>query len=70
MSLGARYVHTNLIAHDWRRLADFYQMILDGLSLSGDIEVRAKDKRGNSLMCDFEWCPKSGNLVMTADDYL
>jgi predicted enzyme related to lactoylglutathione lyase len=22
---GARYVHTNLIAHDWRRLAAFYQ---------------------------------------------
>jgi predicted enzyme related to lactoylglutathione lyase len=22
---GARYVHTNLIAHDWRRLARFYQ---------------------------------------------
>jgi glyoxylase I family protein len=23
----ARYVHTNLIAHDWRRLADFYERL-------------------------------------------
>ena len=27
MSLQARYVHTNLIARDWRSLADFYQRI-------------------------------------------
>ena len=25
---GARYVHTNLIARDWRRLADFYESVL------------------------------------------
>jgi predicted enzyme related to lactoylglutathione lyase len=25
MSLPAKYVHTNLIAHDWRALAHFYQ---------------------------------------------
>ena len=25
---GARYVHTNLIARDWRRLAEFYQSVL------------------------------------------
>lgn len=24
---GARYVHTNLVAGDWRRLADFYQRV-------------------------------------------
>jgi predicted enzyme related to lactoylglutathione lyase len=24
---GARYVHTNLVAHDWRRLARFYQEV-------------------------------------------
>ena len=24
MSISAKYVHTNLIAHDWRKLADFY----------------------------------------------
>jgi predicted enzyme related to lactoylglutathione lyase len=28
MIQGARYVHTNLIARDWRRLADFYQSVL------------------------------------------
>jgi predicted enzyme related to lactoylglutathione lyase len=25
MIAGARYVHTNLVAHDWRRLVRFYQ---------------------------------------------
>jgi catechol 2,3-dioxygenase-like lactoylglutathione lyase family enzyme len=28
MIAGARYVHTNLIARDWRRLAAFYQSVL------------------------------------------
>lgn len=27
MIQGARYVHTNLIARDWRRLAEFYQSL-------------------------------------------
>ena len=27
MIQGARYVHTNLIAKDWRRLAEFYQSL-------------------------------------------
>jgi predicted enzyme related to lactoylglutathione lyase len=27
MSLGARFVHTNLIARDWRRLASFYEQV-------------------------------------------
>lgn len=26
-SINARYVHTNLIAKDWRKLADFYQQL-------------------------------------------
>jgi catechol 2,3-dioxygenase-like lactoylglutathione lyase family enzyme len=28
MAISARYVHTNLIARDWRRLADFYVRVL------------------------------------------
>jgi predicted enzyme related to lactoylglutathione lyase len=28
MTINARYVHTNLIAQDWKRLADFYQKVL------------------------------------------
>jgi len=28
MTIQARYVHTNLIAHDWRRLAGFYEQVL------------------------------------------
>jgi predicted enzyme related to lactoylglutathione lyase len=27
MIQAARYVHTNVIAHDWRRLADFYRSV-------------------------------------------
>ncbi len=27
MAINARYVHTNLIAHDWRRLAAFYEQV-------------------------------------------
>lgn len=27
MSLSARFVHTNIVAHDWRRLADFYEQV-------------------------------------------
>ena len=27
MSIGAKYVHTNLIAEDWRSLAGFYQQL-------------------------------------------
>ncbi len=27
MSISAKYVHTNLIARDWRSLADFYQEV-------------------------------------------
>jgi predicted enzyme related to lactoylglutathione lyase len=29
MSNQAKYVHTNLIAHDWRQLADFYIRVFD-----------------------------------------
>ncbi len=27
MAINARYVHTNLIARDWHRLADFYEQV-------------------------------------------
>ena len=28
MAIAARYVHTNLVARDWRRLAAFYEQVL------------------------------------------
>jgi catechol 2,3-dioxygenase-like lactoylglutathione lyase family enzyme len=28
MAISARFVHTNIVAHDWRRLADFYIQVL------------------------------------------
>lgn len=27
MPISARFVHTNIVAHNWRRLADFYQHV-------------------------------------------
>ncbi len=27
--MGTRYVHTNIVAGDWKRLADFYQTVFD-----------------------------------------
>jgi predicted enzyme related to lactoylglutathione lyase len=27
MAVGARFAHVNLIARDWRRLADFYSRV-------------------------------------------
>ncbi len=29
MAVNARYVHTNLVARDWRRLAEFYERAFD-----------------------------------------
>ena len=29
MSINAKYVHTNIVAHDWRRLANFYVRVFD-----------------------------------------
>jgi len=29
MTIRARYVHTNLVAHDWRRLVDFYMSVFN-----------------------------------------
>ena len=41
MPLAARYVHTNLVAADWRRLAEFYEQVF------GCIPVPpARDHRG------------------------
>jgi len=33
-----RYVHTNLIARDWRRLADFYGAAFDGETAAAALE--------------------------------
>jgi predicted enzyme related to lactoylglutathione lyase len=43
---GARYVHTNLIARDWRALAGFYQRVFGcsfcpGCVAGGGTKIRA-----------------------------
>ena len=44
MSISARYVHTNLIAQDWRALAKFYQDVFGCIPLPPE-----RDFRGSSL---------------------
>lgn len=34
MALSARYVHTNLIAHDWQKLAEFYEQVFGCVPLA------------------------------------
>lgn len=52
MRVSARYVHTNLIARDWRRLASFYEdvfgcmPVLPERHLSGDWLARGSGVRG------------------------
>ena len=36
MQAPIRYAHTNLIARDWKRLADFYQRLFDCLPVSSE----------------------------------
>lgn len=55
MPIHARYVHTNLIARDWRRLADFYQNVFGCVpvpperNLSGDWLERGSGVPGARL---------------------
>jgi catechol 2,3-dioxygenase-like lactoylglutathione lyase family enzyme len=52
MGLGARYGHTNVIARDWRRLADFYERVFDCVpvpperDVSGDLAARGTGVAG------------------------
>jgi catechol 2,3-dioxygenase-like lactoylglutathione lyase family enzyme len=38
--VGARYVHTNLVARDWRRLADFYVGVFGCEALPPERDLR------------------------------
>jgi len=38
-ALQARYVHTNLIARDWQRLADFYEVVLSCVRLAPERDL-------------------------------
>jgi predicted enzyme related to lactoylglutathione lyase len=40
MPLNARYGHTNLIARDWRRLAEFYQVVFGCTPASAERDLR------------------------------
>lgn len=40
---GARFVHTNLIAQDWRRLADFYQELFGCVPVPPERDFRSAD---------------------------
>jgi predicted enzyme related to lactoylglutathione lyase len=44
MDQAVKYVHTNLIAHDWRRLADFYRRLFGCLPVPPE-----RDYKGEKL---------------------
>lgn len=47
---GARYGHTNLIARDWRRLADFYERLFGCVAVPPERDYRGPDlDRGTGL---------------------
>lgn len=43
MAMRARYVHTNLIARDWRRLAEFYQKVFGCVPVPPERDFSGKD---------------------------
>ncbi len=43
MSIHARYVHTNLIARDWRALADFYRQVLGCTPVPPERDLKGAD---------------------------
>jgi predicted enzyme related to lactoylglutathione lyase len=43
MSINARYVHTNLIANDWRALADFYQQVFGCVPVPPERDFQGPD---------------------------
>jgi hypothetical protein len=43
MISNARYVHTNLIAHDWQALARFYQDVFGCVVVPPERDFRGKD---------------------------
>lgn len=42
MALGARFAHVNLIAKDWRRLARFYEEVLDCVPVPPERRLQGK----------------------------
>ena len=43
MAMRAKYVHTNLIAKDWRRLAEFYQKVFGCVPVPPERDFSGKD---------------------------
>ena len=43
MTINARYVHTNLIARDWRALARFYQDVLGCMPVPPERDLSGPD---------------------------
>jgi predicted enzyme related to lactoylglutathione lyase len=43
MTIEAKYVHTNLIAEDWRRLADFYQSVFGCVPVPPERDFQGKE---------------------------
>jgi predicted enzyme related to lactoylglutathione lyase len=66
---GVRYVHTNLIARDWRRLASFYQAVF-GCEIAPpvrDFAARAANRPGfGHIAFSVRSVPEARNDVLAA----
>ena len=50
MIAGAKYLHTNLVAHDWRRLARFYQDVFGCVPVPPERNLSGPDfERGTGI---------------------
>ncbi len=51
MAMRAKYIHTNLVAKDWRRLADFYQTVFGCVPVppERDFEGKELEKRAQAF---------------------
>jgi len=51
MAIKAKYVHTNIIADDWRSLADFYQTVFGCTPIPPERDFRGRDvEAGTGLL--------------------
>jgi predicted enzyme related to lactoylglutathione lyase len=52
MISGARYVHTNLVARDWRRLARFYEDVFGCLPVSSERDLSGAEMEAGTGVPD------------------
>jgi predicted enzyme related to lactoylglutathione lyase len=56
MGINAKYVHTNLIAKDWRTLANFYQQVFDCVPVLPERDYRGEELEAGTGIPDAQLC--------------